>query len=160
MEKAMVDLAPAVAGITYLRDFMKYVTGLRRDADVLERVNEALEKVGAVQDKLQELRDHNIRLLEENRELKLDIQDAEEWKARLAAYTLVKTPGGAIVLSSNAPTPHYACPGCAERDEELHPLQGLNVYAGLYKCPNCKEQYPIEQPPGPGAQGRIRSSWP
>lgn len=151
----MVDIAPAIAGITYLREFMKYVTALRRDSDVLERVNEALAKVGAVQDKLQELREDNMRLLEENRELKDELSDIEDWESRLAAYELIKAPGGALVLFCETPTPHYACPGCAERDEELHPLQDTQSYGGLYKCPSCKEQYHVDRPEGAGATGRI-----
>ena len=102
----MVDLAPAIAGITCLRDFMKYVTGLHHDADVLGRVNEALAKVGAVQDKLQELREDNMRLLDENRELREELSDIEDWKSRLGAYELTKAPGGALVLFSKLPQHH------------------------------------------------------
>jgi hypothetical protein len=80
----MVDLAPALLGLKYLRDFTKWVGDMRQDADVLSRTNEALRQVGEVQDKLQELREDNLRLIEEQRELteRLRMQDD---LARIAA---------------------------------------------------------------------------
>jgi hypothetical protein len=65
----MSDIQTAVVGINYLREFGKWVSGLRKDAEVLGRVNEAMVQVGEVQDKLYELREENLKLLEENRQL-------------------------------------------------------------------------------------------
>jgi hypothetical protein len=76
----MVDIGPAIIGLRYLRDFTKWVSDLRHDAEVLTRINEALAKVGDVQDKLQELREDNLRLTEEKRELSYRLQALEDWK--------------------------------------------------------------------------------
>ena len=70
----MSDIQTAVIGINYLREFVGWVTNLRKDAEVLGRVNEAMAKVGAVQDKLYELREENLKLLEENRQLNGDLK--------------------------------------------------------------------------------------
>jgi len=139
----VVDIAPAIAGIAYVREFMKYIGGLRRDADTLGRVTDAMAKVGEVQDKLQELREENMRLLEDNRKLTEQVRDVEEWRTRRAAYSLITTPGGGVVLSTSKPTPHYACPSCAE-GKTIQPLQANIFDNGTYTCPKCSACFTVD----------------
>jgi hypothetical protein len=140
----MVDIQPALAGIGYLRDFVKYVGGLRHDAEVLGRLNEAAAKVGEVQDKLIELREDNLRLIEENRHLKAQLQAADAWNARSAAYQHVEAPGGAHVLRFEGPQPHYACPNCFEQ-KEIRVLQPTGHVDGSRACPRCKVTYLVDK---------------
>jgi hypothetical protein len=142
----VVDIAAAVAGINYLRDFTRWVRGLQKDADVLTRINAAEEKVGEVHDKLQELRAENLTLLEQNRELTAKLRAADDWKERRSHYKLVKTAGGAHVLhhaGNEHETPHHACPACAQR-QLLFPLQDNGVANGSYTCPGCKHDYSVD----------------
>ena len=142
----MVDIAAAVAGINYLRDFTKWVRGLQKDADVLTRINSAEEKVGEVHDKLQELRGENLDLLEQNRVLGERLRAAEDWKARRGKYQLVKTAGGATVLRHEGDArnvAHHACPAC-EPKQLLVPLQDRGLANGVHECPACGAAYPVD----------------
>jgi hypothetical protein len=58
-------------------------------------VHEITAKLGEVQGNLYELREENIALLEEKRQLKEKLRAAEEHSARRAHYKLVVTAGGA-----------------------------------------------------------------
>lgn len=147
----MVEIGAAIEGLRYLKDFSKWVQGLRADSEVLTRVNAALEKVGEVQDKLHELREENYRLLDENRRLADQIRAAESWERRVASYKLIRTPGGAVVYRCDEGTPHYACPKCIE-DHSVQILQDKKVYSGTYLCPGCKSEYGVDpgrSPPTP-----------
>lgn len=97
----MIEMATAIDGLKYLRDFSKWVRDLRADSDVLTRVNSALEKVGEVQDKLQELREENIKLLEENRKLTESLRESQQANSKRDRYELFKTSGGTNVLKSD-----------------------------------------------------------
>ncbi|HEY2416763.1 MAG TPA: hypothetical protein VGH84_02510 [Steroidobacteraceae bacterium] len=144
----MADIQAAVTGISYLREFTKWVQGLRADADVLTRTNEAQQKVGEVYDKLQELRAENLQLLETNRNLAERLRDADDWSSRRRHYQLVQSSGGAHVLQHDGQdgvAVHHACPACAEK-RLLMPLQDVMLKNGIFRCPECKVGYPVERP--------------
>jgi hypothetical protein len=143
----MVDISAAITGLTYLRDFTKYVYGLQKDAEVLVRTNAAAEKVAEVHDKLQELRAENLNLQEQNRVLAEKLRAADDWKARRDQYRLVKAPGGATVLShdgSARDVAHHACPACEQKQRVLVPLQDRGVANGVHDCPSCGTAYAVD----------------
>lgn len=139
----MADIAGAFTGLKYIRDFTKWVSDMKQDAEVLSRVNEAMRAAGEVQDKLQELREENLRLLEEKRQLADQLRDVADWQNRRAAYQLTETPGGGHVLRSEGPPVHYACPSCAESKRELQILQKYRTAVGSYQCPSCETEYRV-----------------
>lgn len=138
----MTDITAAITGLSYLRDFTKWVNGLRKDADVLTRTNEALEKVNAIYDQLQDLRSENLELRETNHELTRKLRDADDWESRRSHYQLVQTTGRAHVLQHDGKGAivHYACPVCAEK-RQLIPLQDDTYSYGVHRCPSCKAAY-------------------
>ena len=140
-----MDIAPALTGLKYLRDFTKWVGDMRADAEVLSRTNDAMRAVGEVQDKLQELREENFRLVDENRTLTEKLREVEDWQGRRAGYQLFLAAGGGMVLRSAGPPVHYACPACAEARRQLHVLQDLGSWAGTYRCPACQVEYPVDR---------------
>lgn len=142
----MVDIQAAIVGLKYIRDFTKWVGEMRQDAEILSRVNEAMRFAGDVQDKLQELREENLRLTEERRQLADQLREADDWQKRRSAYQLAQTPGGALVLKSEGPPGHYACPNCAESKRELQILQDRRVSAGFYDCRACQAFFHVDTP--------------
>jgi hypothetical protein len=140
----MVEIQAAITGLKYLRDFTKWVGDMRQDAETLGKINEAMRFAGDVQDKLQELREENLRLTEEKRQLADQLRAVEDWQARRAAYKLTETDGSAIVLKSEGPPPHYACTACAESKHEIHVLQDGRNMAGSYRCPSCQATYNVK----------------
>lgn len=102
------DIAAAFTALKYIRDFTKWVLDMRQDAEVLSRVNEAMRATGEVQDKLQELREENLRLLEERRQLSDKLREVEDWQKRRAAYQLtgaLRLPELRRVETRTAPAP-------------------------------------------------------
>jgi hypothetical protein len=147
-----VDIAAAFTGIKYIRDFTKWVSDMKQDAEVLSRANEAMRAAGEVQDKLQELREENLRLLEEKRQLADQLRDVEDWQKRREKYHLFKAEGGGIVLRATEPFAHYACPSCADSRREIHVLQDGGNHGGTWWCPGCRLHFAVDRekpPPSP-----------
>ncbi len=90
-------------------------------------------------------RAENLKLRQENHELleKLAAEDAAKTKAR--EYELTKTWGGAYVFESKVGPKHYACPNCFE-ERRISILQRVNAFSGRQRCPNCKNEFPVDQP--------------
>lgn len=138
----MTEIASALTGFDFIRKTFKRVAELQKDNETQTVVNDALAKLGEVQDKLFELREENTALQSENARLSGQLANSKAWEARRAQYTLVETAGGAHVFQSDGPPLHYACPACMERGE-VHPLQNRKVVSGAWICPGCDKQYPV-----------------
>ena len=137
-----VTIKGAYEGLSFARKAFEVYVSSKADAKAKEKVGEALERLGTAQDVLCELRDELGRLQDENRELGDRLRASIKWDERAAAYTLTKTSGGALVMATDGPTPHFACPVCFEK-RELHVLQDRRVVSGIFECPNCKADYPV-----------------
>jgi hypothetical protein len=145
----MVEIATAIAGIKAARDFGGWLLSKHRDAEVERRVQEFVQKLGDVQDKLHELREENITLLEDKRQMAEQLRVAEERGARRSHYKLVAAPGGANLPQfdgHDGSMKHYVCPACMEARNEFHPLQDLHNMAGSHACPACKASYRVDRP--------------
>lgn len=135
--------AAGIGGFEALRLVKSGLKGLldkKIDSEVQEAIRGVLQQLDAAQENAFELREERIRLADENRGLKEQIREFENWEARAKGYVLTQTEGGATVYASEGPPPHYACPSCFER-RNLEVLQNRRVVAGIFDCPGCKTEF-------------------
>lgn len=126
--------------VTQARTLLK---GLRQSVlsdDHKHQVEDALDLVTDVSDRLLAIQTFLLELQQENARLRAQIDNVTRWDERLAAYKLTKMPGGATVLASDVPIRHYACVACAESKKELQTLQ-QNEHYTTADCPACKAKY-------------------
>jgi hypothetical protein len=158
----MVEIATALASIKAIRELGGWLLTKYKDAETERRVHEITAKLGDVQDKLHELREENIALLEEKRQVAEKLRVAEERGTRRSHYKLVKTPGGAQLPQfdgHDGSLKHYVCPACMETRGEFHPLQDLQNRAGTHACPACKAHYRVDRPDPEPSSVEPRGDW-
>jgi len=131
-----------VAGIT---TFLKSALSSGDPANANEKVAEALEKLGELQDVIFGLREDRVKLQDENHNLKAQIKKLEDWKVKAAPYQLLQTAGGAVVYHSDGPPDHFACPSCYE-SHKIQILQSDDMFC-YFVCHGCKTGYQIKNPP-------------
>ena len=141
----MTTISAAYTGLKTAKDIFTGLNDLKIETSTLDKINDAVKKVGEAQDTLFALREELFRLQEENNSLKTQITEIESWDNKLASYTLTKTNGGAVVYKFNGDPLHYMCPSCVAK-HELHFLQdGSSQFSGWSECPNCNTRYTIEK---------------
>lgn len=140
----LASIGAAYNGLKVVKDVFVGFTNLKSETDSLERIYEAIKKVGDAQDALFMLREELFRLQEENNSLKKQMEDRDVWTNKIDQYQLVVTAGGAVVYQSKAEPFHLACPSCTE-SKEIHILQDNRIMAGTFKCTKCKATYPIKE---------------
>jgi hypothetical protein len=153
----MTTITAALTSVRAIKELLQAATRLKIDNETIVQINNALNEVAAMQEQLFEAREQLFNLQKENDELRQQIKAHDDWTTRLDAFLLNKTIGGAVVYESRTNKPkHYACPHCIER-QQIQILQDLNLMSGDFKCPGCKNTYPIDEKQkidikGPGPQ--------
>jgi hypothetical protein len=137
-------IGAAYSGLKFAKDALQVALGYRIEAEVRAQISAALEKLGAAQDTLFELREELFRLQGDNDRLRQQLTAHEGWEAQRAVYRLTRTEGGAVVYGSEGPPPHFACPVCFSK-KSIQILQDRRVLAGVYDCPGCKAEYPVNR---------------
>jgi hypothetical protein len=138
-------IAAAMASAKALKELLQAATSLKIDNETLVRINQALNEVSEIQEKLFEAREQLFSLQKANDDLRQQIRAHDDWKERLGQFALTKTVGGAVVYESRIDKPkHYVCPQCTEK-QQVQILQDLNVAGGAFQCPGCKTLYPINE---------------
>src|SRR5262245_38904772 len=98
----MAVIAGAYNGLKFAKDALQVALNYKIENETRSQIAAALEKLGAVQDTLFEMREELFRLQTENQELRRELQMASDWEARRADYHLEQTAGGALVYSATA----------------------------------------------------------
>ncbi len=153
-----MDIASITAAYNGLKIGKEILSGLldaKIEADSRAKVTDALSKLGAVQDTLFELREELFRLQSNNDDLRKRIAQFESWDKQLEQYELKKTAGGAVVYQYKGEPEHFVCPSCVAQ-RQLQILQDNRTMSGKYRCPGCKNEFPInprETPPPINYQG-------
>src|SRR5437016_7400811 len=102
----------------FQQNLIQGLIGLKVDTEALYRINAAQTQVSNLLGALLETQGDLFKLVDENRELRRQIQTQEDWEKKKAGYQLQQTAGGAVVYASVSTSPaHYACPGCIEKRE-------------------------------------------
>ncbi|MFL1914451.1 hypothetical protein ACJW8B_03360 [Plesiomonas shigelloides] len=122
--------------------FDGHVDGLAKER-VDELKQEANKKVIDIQQAMIQLQAQVYEYQNENEELKKILSDTEEIKAKLEAYTLTDSIGGAIVYKYNSNPEHYCCPQCISEKKVVSILQFVDDFSGFYVCSGCKTRYKI-----------------
>ena len=133
----------AYTGLKFAKDALQVALSYKIEGETRTQITAALEKLGAAQDTLFELREDLFRLQGENDQLRQQLASRDEWEAQKAAYRLTKTAGGAVVYISDGPPPHLACPVCLAKNT-IQILQDRRVMSGVFDCPGCKAEYPVD----------------
>ena len=144
----LASIGAAYTGLKFAKDALQVVLASKIEAETRTRITDALEKLGATQDTLFELREELFRLQAETERLRQDLRVRDDWDARAARYTLQQTAGGAIVHESTFEPRHFACPACFEK-RAVGILQDSGFSTGIYACPSCKSEYRIRRPKYP-----------
>jgi hypothetical protein len=142
----MIEITAALAAFKSARELGKVIYDAKIDSAVKDKAHEVFDKLGDAQDTLYALREELLKMQGENAALKQQIAQADEWKASIAQYSLVKTNGGAVVYKFNGQPEHYACPNCVTA-KRVTPLQDNRTRSGKYRCthPACNgAEYPID----------------
>lgn len=139
----MATISSAYTAIKILKESITTILNAKIEAETRTRINEALERLGGVQDTLFYLREELSRLQSENAELKKSLKEKEDWDNRIKQYSLTKTEGGAVVYISNGEPKHYICPSCITK-KEIHIIQDCRSLSGRFICSGCDKQFPIE----------------
>ncbi len=153
----MDTIGAAYAGLKFAKDSLQVALGYKIEIETRTQIPTALEKLGATQDSLFELREELFRLQSDNDRLRQDIAARDEWNAVKAQYRLSETAGGAVVYESSGPPKHYACPACFSR-QAVQILQDRRVMSGGFDCPSCKTIYPVRISTGGGGR-QSRTEW-
>jgi len=152
----LASITAAYSGLKVAKDIFNGLNDLKVEAATIDKINEAVKKVADAQDTLFSMREELFRLQSENAELAKTIAESDNWDKKLSEYSLVKTPGGAVVYKFNGEPEHYICPSCASR-KSIEILQDNRTYSGKYRCVHCKAEYPInpqQTPPTPRVVSR------
>ena len=156
----IATVSAAYTGLKFAKDALQVALGYKIETETRTQITTALEKLGATQDTLFELRDELFRLQSENDRLRQELVARDEWNAVKAQYQLGEMAGGAIVYESSGPPKHYACPACfAKRVVQI--LQNRRRISGYFDCPSCKTAYPVNKsiPLSGGTARRSLSDW-
>lgn len=142
-----VEIGMAISGLKAAREMLSAVVDGKNEIATMDRVLEAIRKLGDAQDNLYELREELLRKQEEVAGLRQQLDDRGRWDKEAARYRLENTGGGATVWVSEEPLHHYACPACYAK-QRLSILQDHRTYSGAYGCPDsaCNATYLIKKP--------------
>lgn len=107
-------------------------------------VDQALEVVRDIGDRILDLQTAQSKLEEENAALRQKVVELTAAQDRRSQYKLIKTQAGTFVYEFQAEPKHYACPTCLESKEEIQPLQPNGMFRGTCTCRSCKNTFAIE----------------
>ena len=139
------EIGAAYTGVKFIKDLLSGILSAKVEGVAKEKINEAVEKLGTVQDSLFYLREELSQLQTENHELKEKLKAAEDWKAKLAEYELKQTEGGAVVYGFKGEPRHYICPNCLNK-KEVQILQGRkDSMSSNLRCPGCDKDFPVKR---------------
>lgn len=140
-----VELGMAISGFKAAREMLTAVVDGKNEIATMDRVLDAIRKLGEAQDTLYELREELLRKQEEVVTLKGQLDERGKWDQESAKYQLLKTEGGATVWESSVPLHHFACPACYAK-QRISILQDQRTFDGSYACPDsgCKASYLVK----------------
>lgn len=140
-------------------DLAKGALDAKVEAEVRRKILDAMDSLIAAQTQLLDARMQMHDLVDDNRKLKRELEEREDWKQRTGRYELVTAPGGAMVYRFKEQPPHYVCPACYE-DRKLHILQDSKGHSGTWQCSGCSKYFRVDpgrNPPAP--RGPRGGSW-
>src|SRR6266849_5835849 len=108
----------------------------------MSSITAAINCIRFIKDTLYDLREELFRLQSENQDLRQQLKAQKDWQTQKSQYQLEKTAGGAMVYAFTGTPQHYACPSCFAK-EVIQILQDRRVMAGVFDCPGCKADYPV-----------------
>lgn len=137
-------------------DLAKGALDAKVEAEVRRKVTDVMDALITAQTQLLDARMQMHDLVDDNRKLKRELEEREDWKQRVGRYELIEATGGAMVYRFKGEPQHYVCPRCYE-DRRLHMLQDMKGHSGLWQCPSCGKYFSVgpgrNPPPSRGSRG-------
>lgn len=138
------EITTALAGLKTVSDLASLVLRIKVDAAVTEKAIESQAAIITLQSAVLNVQLQNQELLEENKRLKQEIIDANNWEAESDKYTLTEVGGrNGIVYAlkpeyeTTAPR-HYLCPSCyEEKHKSILQSNRLVMNRTAYSCSRC-----------------------
>lgn len=148
-------ISSAYSAVKAIKDLSSSLLDAKIDSEAKQRVTEALEKLGGIQDALFFIREELLRVQEENYALKDKIKQLEE-KIEEKGKIIYEKPSYWAVDGENKDGPF--CQKCYDADRKLIRLQGGK--RDVWSCHQCKSTYygPNYTPPQKSRSGGG-SSW-
>lgn len=141
----LTALSSAYTALQFIRDSMTLAVGAKIDEGARAKIHAAMDQITKLQDGLFHTQQQLLSLQQENESLKRELTGVEAWDSRAAQYTLVSTPGTAMVYHFSGEPAHYACPNCFET-RRISILQDRRVVSGSWDCPSCSKSFRISRP--------------
>ena len=145
----MSTITAAYEGLKVGKSLLQGLFDIKIEAEAKQRVGEVMSKLGDAQDALFSMREELFTLQTENKKLRDQVAESENWNEILSQYELVKSSGGAVVFKFKGEPGHYACPSCISV-KSIQILQDNRTMSGKYRCVKCGAEYPInpaQKPP-------------
>lgn len=124
-------------------DLAKGALDAKVEAEVRRKVVDVMDALIAAQTQVLDARMQMDDLVDDNRKLRRELEEREDWKQRVGRYELVKTPGGGMVYRFKDQPPHYVCPACYE-DRKLYVLQDGKGLSGTWNCSGCGKYFRVD----------------
>jgi predicted RNA-binding Zn-ribbon protein involved in translation (DUF1610 family) len=138
----MSTITAAYEGLKVRKSLLQGLFDIKIEAEAKQRVGEVMSKLGDAQDALFSMREELFTLQTENKKLRDQVAESENWNEILSQHELVKTSGGAVVFKFKGEPEHYACPSFTSVNS-IQILQDNRTMSGKYRCVKCGAEYPI-----------------
>ncbi|MCR6686076.1 hypothetical protein [Pseudoxanthomonas sp.] len=138
----LTALTSAYTALQFIRDSMSLAVNSKIDEEARAKIQAAMDQVAGLHDMLFHTQQQLLGLQQENADLKRQVTAAQSWEQRAAQYSLVRSPGRALVYSFSGQPEHYACPNCFETNR-ISILQDRGVMAGTWDCPACSKSFNV-----------------
>jgi hypothetical protein len=138
----LTTLTSAYTALQFIRDSMTLAVGAKVDEQTRAKIHAAMDHITTLQDGLFHTQQQLLSLQQENDSLKRELFSAAAWDSRANQYTLVSTPGRAMVYQFSGQPAHYACPNCYET-KRISVLQDRGVMSGAWDCPACSKSFRV-----------------
>ena len=145
-----MDPISTVAGVaSAIKAVSEMVTGFRKkkkaDPETESLLSEIETRLFALQKEVLSLKEHEIRLLEENSQLRAKISSKEEGSLERQKYQRKKVGKATVMVRDDEPDTYY-CPTCYANGKFI-PIQvapgGFAGVFGSHHCSTCNSFFPI-----------------
>ena len=143
-----MEIAGALATLTALGELTKSVVGGKIDSEVKAKASELADSIIGLQNTIFSIQSKNYQLLEENRDLKEQLNGLCGWEKVTDRYELVEVCSGVHLYRlkemHNDEPAHYLCPNCFSSQKKSILVRGAKTINGItYMCasPECNARY-------------------
>ena len=143
-------LSTVVTNIPLIINSFKSILSTIKDVNLKSQLNDLYDKILELQTGLLTTQTSYFALINENNELKQELNKIRGWELEKSKYKLTEISEGTFIYlyqnsnDSNEPT-HAICPNCYSKNIKSI-LQKVPNTNNKYRCPSCHLQVSLETP--------------